>query len=252
MCFLSRSPVTGGGARISGRGMSRSTTACSHLASAHFTSPSLTLSLAGPRPGSSPLQAPQYRSKTPIRTRVTAIIESSTRKCMTPPPSLRQAPSPRDPGPSPPNTAPLPKKVRSPLVEMESTQLQSSSRSLSSCVSQASDSGLNMNKLSEICQRNFVENYSSSSESVSAAQKNRWSENQITGRDFVKTSQAPLNEDLNRNTRLDNTVSGSRGPRFSMFHSKSVLKMERRMASSGCSSLISSMESVESNTSEGK
>ena len=37
-----------------------------------------------------------------------------------------------------------------------------------------------------------------------------------------------------------------------MFHPKSVLKMERRMASSGCSSLISSMESVESNTSEGK
>ena len=238
--------MTGGSARISGRGMSRSTTACSHLASAHFTSPSL--SLSGARP--SPLQAPSQRTRTPIRTRITAIIESSTRKCMTPPPSLRQAPAACDP--SPPNTAPLPKKVRSPLVE--SSQLQFSSQSLSSCVSQASDSGsgVNMNKLSEICQRNFVENYSSSSESVSAAQKNRWSENQITGRDFVKTSQAPLTEDLNRSSRLDGSVSVTRAPRFSMFHPKSLLKLERRMASSGCSSLISSMESVESNTSEGK
>ena len=226
--------------------MSRSTTACSHLASAHFTSPSLSLSLARP----SPLHIQSQRSRTPIRTRVTAIIESSTRKCMTPPPSLRQAPAACDP--SPPNTAPLPKKVRSPLVE--SSQLQFSSQSLSSCVSQVSDSGsgVNMNNLSDICQRNFVENYSSSSESVSAAQKNRWSENQITGRDFVKTSQAPLTEDLNRNSRLDSSVSVTRAQRFPMFQPKSLLKLERRMASSGCSSLISSMESVESNTSEGK
>ena len=92
-----------------------------------------------------------------------------------------------------------------------------------------------------------MENYSSSSESVSAAQK----KNQITGRDFLKTSQAPLTEDLNRNSRLEHPVP-SRVPRFTMFHPKSVLKIERRMASSGCSSLISSMESVESNTSEGK
>ena len=97
-----------------------------------------------------------------------------------------------------------------------------------------------------------MENYSSSSESVSAAQKNRWLENQIRGRDFVKTSQAPLTEDLNRNSRSEHSVPSTRVPRFTMFHPKSVLKIERRMASSGCSSLISSMESVESNTSEGK
>merc|ERR1719350_616325 len=138
---------------------------------------------------------------------------------MTPPPSLRQALAACDP--SPPNTAPLPKKVRSPLVE--SSQLQFSSQSLPSCVSQVS--GVNMNNLSDICQRNFVENYSSSSESVSAAQKNRWSENQITGRDFVKTSQAPLTEDLNRNSRLESSVPSTRVPRFTMFHPKSVLKM---------------------------
>ena len=253
----SRSPVTGSGARISGRGLSRSTTACSHLASAHFTSPSL--SLARPSPG----QPAPPRSKTPIRTRVTAIIESSVRQCVTPPPSMRSPPALCEP--SPPNTAPLPKKVRSPLVEMESSHLgggrpQFSSHSNSSCLSQVSGSGMNLNKLSEICRRNFVENYSSSSESVAAAQKNRWSENQISGQDFVKTSSAPVTVDLNRNSELDNTFSSSSGspgtraraPRLGVFHPKSFLKVERRMASSGCSSLISSMESVESNTSEGK
>ena len=60
-----------------------------------------------------------FRSKTPIRTRVTAIIESSgVRKCLTPPPNMKHYPSVTPSQPSPPNTAPLPKKIRSRLKHL--------------------------------------------------------------------------------------------------------------------------------------
>ena len=134
---------------------------------------------------------------------------------------------------------------RSPLIELETSQLQYgvagqfSSHSNSSCLSQAS-SGLNLNKLSESCQ-----NYSSN-ESIQ-----QWSDSQ-TNTGMVKTnspqtssSARPISNpqlNLNRTPQLDNNIV------HTGFQPKNFVKLERRglRQSSACSSVISSMESVDS------
>ena len=92
------------------RGMSRSTTACSALS--NFKSPENFESRGIVQEERSPASCHQnltrnkrFRSKTPIRSRVTAIIEGSSRKCVTPPPNLKTFMTCNL---TPPNTAPLP------------------------------------------------------------------------------------------------------------------------------------------------
>lgn len=248
------------------RGLSRSTTACSALS--NFTSPlkygPANVNAVNPEksPVSSAGRSPQtltrnmrhqkHRSKTPIRSRVTAIIEGSSRKCITPPPNFKTYTSCN---PTPPNTAPLPKKTRSPLSNFEGTQFHEqnySSHSNSSCLSQTS-SGLNLNKLTGYARRKNLEEQISSTEST--PQKIRWKESQCpveTDEALSKPEKMRHPQDVNRNPQYDNGVNR---PRPNIYQSKNFLKVQNKFASSkdssACSSMVSSMESVESNTSEG-
>ena len=250
------------------RGLSRSTTACSALS--NYASPVkyCPTNVNSVNPEKSPVswadRSPQtltrnmrhqrHRSKTPIRSRVTAIIEGSSRKCITPPPNFKTYTTSCNP--TPPNTAPLPKKTRSPVSNFEDSQFHDqnySSHSNSSCLSQIS-SGLNLNKLPSFTQRKSFEEQISSSEST--PQKHRWSERQghgLVGERIRKMEKSRNPPDINRNAQFDNQVNR---PRPNIYQSKNFLKVQNKLInskdSSACSSLVSSMESVESNTSEGK
>ena len=242
MFFLSRSPVSVSGAgRELGRGLSRSTTTCSHLAQAarpgHFTSPALSL---------------QPRPRPSIRSRVAALISGavSPRQCVTPPPGPRQQ---HRPAPAtPPNTAPLPKKVRSPGAGAG----LSSSHSASSGVDRGSSSGLGLANLSQLGTSASV----SSSDSLAPAaaqQRSHWSENQIRNREFVKTNCGQSDPAAaTRHGAAEAARPSSPAPPPALRRPAPALytpgQFARRMAGSGCSSLLSSMESVESNTSEGE
>jgi len=249
------------------RGLSRSTTACSALS--NYASPVkyCPTNVNSVNPEKSPVswadRSPQtltrnmrhqrHRSKTPIRSRVTAIIEGSSRKCITPPPNFKTYTTSCNP--TPPNTAPLPKKTRSPVSNFEDSQFHDqnySSHSNSSCLSQIS-SGLNLNKLPSFTQRKSFEEQISSSEST--PQKHRWSERQghgLVGERIRKMEKSRNPPDINRNAQFDNQVNR---PRPNIYQSKNFLKVQNKLInskdSSACSSLVSSMESVESNTSEG-
>lgn len=248
------------------RGLSRSTTACSALS--NYASPVkyCPTNVNAVNPEKSPVswadRSPQtltrnmrhqrHRSKTPIRSRVTAIIEGSSRKCITPPPNFKTYTSCN---PTPPNTAPLPKKTRSPVTNFEGSQFHDqnySSHSNSSCLSQTS-SGLNLNKLPGFTQRKCFDEQISSTEST--PQKLRWSERQShvdIGENLRKTEKSRHLQDINRNPQFDNQVNR---PRPNIYQSKNFLKVQNKLISSkdssACSSMVSSMESVESNTSEG-
>ena len=180
MFSLSKSPVSvlsGAGAGAGqelGRGLSRSTTTCSHLAQAarpgHCTSPALSL---------------QPRPRPSIRSRVSALISGavSPRQCVTPPPGPRQQ---HRPAPAtPPNTAPLPKKVRSHGAGAGLT----CSHSASSGVDHGSSSGLGLARLSQLGIAASVSSSDSLAPAPAAAhQRSHWSENQIRNREFVKTN----------------------------------------------------------------
>ena len=179
MFSLSRSPVSMSGAgagRELGRGLSRSTTTCSHLAQAarpgHFTSPALSL---------------QPRPRPSIRSRVAALISGavSPRQCVTPPPGPRQQ---HRPAPAtPPNTAPLPKKVRSHGAGAGAGL--TCSHSASSGVDHGSSSGLGLANLSQLGTSASVSSSDSLAPAPAAAhQRSYWSENQIRNREFVKTN----------------------------------------------------------------
>ena len=103
----------------------------------------------------------------------------SPRQCVTPPPGPRQQ---HRPAPAtPPNTAPLPKKVRSHGAGAGLT----CSHSASSEVDHGSSSGLGLARLSQLGTSASV----SSSDSLALAQqRSHWSENQIRNREFVKTN----------------------------------------------------------------
>ena len=242
MFSLARSPVSVSGAgagRELGRGLSRSTTTCSHLAQAarpgHFTSPALSL---------------QPRPRPSIRSRVAALISGavSPRQCVTPPPGPR--PQHRPAPATPPNTAPLPKKVRSPGAGAG----LSSSHSASSGVDRGSSSGLGLANLSQLGTSASV----SSSDSLAPAaaqQRSHWSENQIRNREFVKTN-CGQSDPATRHGAAEAARPSSPAPPPALRRPAPALytpgQFARRMAGSGCSSLLSSMESVESNTSEGE
>ena len=165
MFSLSKSPVSvlsGAGAGAGqelGRGLSRSTTTCSHLAQAarpgHCTSPALSL---------------QPRPRPSIRSRVSALISGavSPRQCVTPPPGPRQQ---HRPAPAtPPNTTPLPKKVRS----------------------HGAGAGAGLTCSHSSSQLGIAASVSSSDSlapaPAAAHQRSYWSENQIRNREFVKTN----------------------------------------------------------------
>ena len=165
MFSLSKSPVSvlsGAGAGAGqelGRGLSRSTTTCSHLAQAarpgHCTSPALSL---------------QPRPRPSIRSRVAALISGavSPRQCVTPPPGPRQQ---HRPAPAtPPNTTPLPKKVRS----------------------HGAGAGAGLTCSHSSSQLGIAASVSSSDSlapaPAAAHQRSYWSENQIRNREFVKTN----------------------------------------------------------------
>jgi hypothetical protein len=124
-----------------------------------------------------------------------------------------------------------------------------SSHSNSSCLSQIS-SGLNLNKLSSFTQRKSFDEQISSAEST--PQKNRWQGRNSIGENLRKTEKSLHPHDINRNAQFDNQVNR---PRPNIYQSKNFLKVQNKLLSSKdssvCSSLVSSMESVESNTSEG-
>ena len=159
MFSLSKSPVSvlsGAGAQAARPG--------------HFTSPALSL---------------QPRPRPSIRSRVSAFISGavSPRQCVTPPPGPRQQ---HRPAPAtPPNTTPLPKKVRSPGAGAGAGL--TCSHSASSGVDQGSSSGLGLARLSQL---GIAASVSSSDSLAPAAahQRSYWSENQIRNREFVKTN----------------------------------------------------------------
>ena len=146
---------------------------------------------------------------------------------------------------------------------METCQLQHvgehfSSHSNSSCLSQNS-SGLNLNKLSELCQ-NYSSNESVSHVSSSHVSMPRGTWSESSPRDIITNSQ--LTEgDKTVNRSSDSVGFSDKSSGIDVYPSqqqqKSFLKLERRsaghiMSTSICSSLISSMESVDnSNISEG-
>merc|ERR1712218_453784 len=179
MFSLSRSPVSVSGAgagRELGRGLSRSTTTCSHLAQAarpgHFTSPALSL---------------QPRPRPSIRSRVSALISGavSPRQCVTPPPGPRQQHCPA------PATAPLPKKVRSHGAGAGAGL--TCSHSASSGVDHGSSSGLGLARLSQLGIAASVSSSDSLAPAPAAAhQRSYWSENQIRNREFVRQIAASL------------------------------------------------------------
>ena len=202
------------------RGMSRSTTACSNLAK--FTSPNYPAMVSrgkGPE-AYSPLVS---RAKTPIRTRVTAIIETSSgRQCVTPPPY--PAPLALAPCPTPPNTAPLPKKTVSPLSQTMNMASQFSSQS--SCLSQAS----------------ILSQKTGSSDSVSQKYSN--SPSKPPSKPLLETHFGPMSVDSGNPASPHKNI-----PRG---HTRFIERNFSKVSSSACSSVLSSMESMESNTSEGK
>ena len=247
MFSLSKSPVSvlsGAGAGAGqelGRGLSRSTTTCSHLAQAarpgHCTSPALSL---------------QPRPRPSIRSRVSALISGavSPRQCVTPPPGPRQQ---HRPAPAtPPNTTPLPKKVRSHGAGAGLT----CSHSASSGVDHGSSSGLGLARLSQLGIAASVSSSDSLAPAPAAAhQRSYWSENQIRNREFVKTNCGQSDPATPHGT-AEAARPSSPAPPPALRRPAPALytpgQFARRMAGSGCSSLLSSMESVESDTSEGE
>ena len=226
MFSLSKSPVSvlsGAGAGAGqelGRGLSRSTTTCSHLAQAarpgHCTSPALSL---------------QPRPRPSIRSRVSALISGavSPRQCVTPPPGPRQQ---HRPAPAtPPNTTPLPKKVRS----------------------HGAGAGAGLTCSHSSSQLGIAASVSSSDSlapaPAAAHQRSYWSENQIRNREFVKTNCGQSDPATPHGTAEAARPSSPAPPPALR---RPAPALYRRMAGSGCSSLLSSMESVESNTSEGE
>ena len=206
------------------RGLSRSTTACSNLAK--FTSPNYPpLVLRGMDPDQlSPAAPAARRAKTPIRTRVTAIIETSDRQCVTPPPY--PIPVAMASCPTPPNTAPLPKKTVSPMTNAMDTTMVSQFSSQSSCFSQAS----------------ILSQKTGSSESVPHKYSN--SPSKPPPKPVLETHFGPMNIDSGNHASSPKKVP--RGP------TRFIERNFSKVSSSACSSILSSMESMESNTSEGK
>lgn len=153
--------------------------------------------------------SPHQKVRTPFRTRVTAIIESSGLV------RGRHHQLPRQPQqPSPPATAPLAKRVLAPVLA------SSSSESVAAVV--VSPSGLREPEPEELRKTS----------SLTA---------------LLTPRQAP--PDLSRRSVLEDRLSSS--GQMSL-----VLKLQTKLVeskeSSVCSSVLSSMESVESNTSEGE
>ena len=202
------------------RGLSRSTTTCVNLA--HFTSPNLSAETNHPSSQcSSSASSPSVpkkssphqtgpRARTPFRTRVTAIIESS---------GLVRGPQPSQPSQpskvsqaSPPSTAPLAKRVMAPVQPCSSSE---------SVVSQTEQEQLRKTlSLTTISPPHHTENQ------------------------------------LNRKSQLEERLSRSGQMSRDYQEKPVVLKLQTKLAeskeSSVCSSVLSSMESVESNTSEGE
>ena len=152
-----------------------------------------------------------HRAKTPFRTRVTAIIESSGLVRGHQPQQLQQ--------PSPPATAPLAKRVMAPMAPVEP---------------------------------------GSSSESVAVASQSQREEEQRRKTLSLTALLTPLHTppDLTRKSELEDRLSRS-GQMCRDYQEKpAVLKLQTKLLeskeSSVCSSVLSSMESMESNTSEGE
>ena len=196
------------------RGLSRSTTTCVNLA--HFTSPNLSAGTNHPSSQcSSSASSPSVpkkssphqtgpRARTPFRTRVTAIIESSGLVRGPQPSKVSQA--------SPPSTAPLAKRVMAPVQPCSSSE---------SVVSQTEQEQLRKTlSLTTISPPHHTENQ------------------------------------LNRKSQLEERLSRSGQMSRDYQEKPVVLKLQTKLAeskeSSVCSSVLSSMESVESNTSEGE
>ena len=208
------------------RGLSRSTTTCVNLA--HFTSPNLSAGTNHPSSQcSSSASSPSVpkkssphqtgpRARTPFRTRVTAIIESSG-LVRGPQPSYASQPSqPSQPSKvsqaSPPSTAPLAKRVMAPVQPCSSSE---------SVVSQTEQEQLRKTlSLTTISPPHHTQNQ------------------------------------LNRKSQLEERLSRSGQMSRDYQEKPVVLKLQTKLAeskeSSVCSSVLSSMESVESNTSEGE
>ena len=212
--MLCRSPLTAGSSRLMVRGLSRSTTTCVNLA--HFTSPNLSAGTNHPSSQcSSSASSPSVpkkssphqtgpRARTPFRTRVTAIIESSGLVRGPQPSKVSQA--------SPPSTAPLAKRVMAPVQPCSSSE---------SVVSQTEQEQLRKTlSLTTISPPHHTENQ------------------------------------LNRKSQLEERLSRSGQMSRDYQEKPVVLKLQTKLAeskeSSVCSSVLSSMESVESNTSEGE
>ena len=142
----------------------------------------------------SPQQTPGQKKRIPMRTRVTAIIESSGMRCSQPT--------------SPPNTAPLAKRVITPL---EPCHVQT--------------------VLSGRCEEELRKTIS-----------------------VPTVNQLHTASDLTRKSELEVGLNRS-GQADPVYQHKNLLKLQTKLLgskeSSACSSVLSSLESVESNTSEG-
>ena len=132
------------------------------------------------------------------------------------------------------------------------------SHSASSGVDHGSSSGLGLARLSQLGIAASVSSSDSLAPAPAAAhQRSYWSENQIRNREFVKTNCGQSDPAAaTRHGAAEAARPSSPAPPPALRRPAPALytpgQFARRMAGSGCSSLLSSMESVESNTSEGE
>ena len=158
-----------------------------------------------------------------------AVIETSSRQCMTPPPGQSRPSSLSSPCPTPPNTAPLPKKSLSPMIK-ELQTLFSSHVSVDSDQQSSSPERRPRPHTRLLTNQQVMNSDSTNQSSVFS----RISSSQPITTQHVSSSVAPERNTLTNQRLVFSHVTG-----------------RRPITASGCSSLLSSMESVESNTSDG-